>query len=268
LKFATYGFIRVVLGLFPYYTANNVYIIQSLAIITLIYSSLVTIRQVDTKSLVAYSSIAHVAVMVLGLFSNTIQGIEGAILLSLAHGLISPGLFFIVGSVLYSRYHTRIINYYRGLTVKMPIFSILFFILILFNASTPLSLNFVGEFLSLAGLFAQSPVLGLFGATSITLSAIYSIFLFNRVAFLGFSPYLKPENSKAGANLILGDLDRLELAVLFPLLILAVLFGIFPNAILEHLHYDVSNLIYSVNTNINSSNFYINIIDSNLSASS
>jgi NADH-ubiquinone oxidoreductase chain 4 len=206
--------------------------------------------------------------MVLGLFSNTIQGIEGAILLSLAHGLVSPALFFIVGSVLYTRYHTRIINYYRGLTIKMPIFATIFFLFILFNASAPLSLNFVGEFLSLAGLFAQSPVLGLFGATSITFSAIYSIFLFNRIAFLGFSPYLNYEISKAGANLKLGDLDRLELAVLLPLLVLAVLFGIFPNAILEHLHSDVSNLIYSVNTNINSNNLYITILDSNLSVSS
>lgn len=247
LKFATYGFIRVVLGLFPHYTANNVYIIQSIAIITLIYSSLVTIRQIDTKSLVAYSSIAHVAVMVLGIFSNTIQGIEGAILLSLAHGLISPGLFFVVGSVLYTRYHTRIINYYRGLTIKMPVFSILFFILILFNASAPLSLNFVGEFLSLAGLFAQSPILGLFGATSITLSAIYSIFLYNRIAFLGYSPYLKPEVSKTSTNLKLGDLDRSEFAVLLPLLTVAVLFGIFPNVILDSLHSDISNLIYNIN---------------------
>ena len=247
LKFATYGFIRVVLGFFPDYTANNVYIIQSLAIITLIYSSLVTIRQVDTKALVAYSSVAHVAVMILGLFSNTVQGIEGAILLSLAHGFISPALFIIVGGVLYNRYHTRIINYYRGLTIKMPVFSIIFFLCILFNASAPLSLNFVGEFLALTGLFTQSPVLGVFGASSITLSAIYSIFLFNRIAFLGLSPYLKSETVSFNSKLILGDLDRTEFAVLLPLLLVTILLGIFPNLILESLHYDVSNLIYNVN---------------------
>src|SRR5882757_8040663 len=238
LKFATYGFIRVVLGFFPDYTANNVYIIQSLAIITLIYSSLVTIRQVDTKALVAYSSIAHVAVMILGLFSNTVQGIEGAILLSLAHGFISPALFIIVGGVLYNRYHTRIINYYRGLTVKMPVFSIIFFLCIIFNASAPLSLNFVGEFLALTGLFTQSPVLGVFGATSITLSAIYSIFLFNRIAFLGLSPYLKSETVSFNSKLKLGDLDRPEFAVLVSLLLVTILLGIFPNVILDSLHYD------------------------------
>jgi len=247
LKFATYGFIRVVLGFFPDYTANNVYIIQSLAIITLIYSSLVTIRQVDTKALVAYSSVAHVAVMILGLFSNTVQGIEGAILLSLAHGFISPALFIIVGGVLYNRYHTRIINYYRGLTIKMPVFSIIFFLCILFNASAPLSLNFVGEFLALTGLFTQSPVLGVFGATSITLSAIYSIFLFNRIAFLGLSPYLKSETVSFNSKLTLGDLDRSEFAVLLPLLLVTILLGVFPNIILDSLHYDVSNLIYNVN---------------------
>lgn len=248
LKFATFGFLKVVLPIFPDFTANNVYIVQSVAIITLIYSSLVTIRQVDTKALVAYSSIAHMAVCILGIFSNTQMGIEGAILLSLAHGLVSPALFIIVGGVLYTRYHTRIINYYRGLTLNMPVLSVIFFLFIIFNASAPLSLNFVGEFLSLAGLFAQSPILGVFGATSITLSAIYSIFLYNRISFLGFSPYLKLGSLKKNTNNYMGDLTRLEFAMLFPLLLLTVLLGVFPNVILDSLHADVSNLLYNINT--------------------
>jgi len=115
--------------------------VQTIAIITLVYSSLATIRQIDTKGYVAYSSIGHMSVVILGLFSNNIQGIEGAILLSIAHGLVSPALFICVGGVLYSRYHTRIISYYRGMALTMPIFTILFLCFTLFNAAVPLSLN-------------------------------------------------------------------------------------------------------------------------------
>lgn len=248
LKFATFGFLKVILPIFPEFTAKNIYIIQSLAVITLIYSSLVTIRQIDTKALVAYSSVAHMAVCILGIFSNNLMGIEGAILLSLAHGLVSPALFILVGGVLYNRYHTRIINYYRGLTLNMPIFSLIFFLFIIFNASAPLSLNFIGEFLALTGIFIQSPVLGVFTSTGIVFSAIYSIFLFNRINFLGFSPYLnliqKKNNSTENWQ---GDLTRLEFLILLPLLLLTIIFGLFPNLILDSLHYSVSNLIYNVN---------------------
>jgi NADH-ubiquinone oxidoreductase chain 4 len=173
---------------------------------------------VDTKALVAYSSVAHMAVCILGIFSNTQMGIEGAILLSLAHGLVSSSLFILVGGVLYSRYHTRIINYYRGVSLKMPLFSVIFFLFIIFNASAPLSLNFVGEFLTLAGVFQFSPILGFLASTGIVFSAIYSIFLFNRIAFLGFSPYLKSESFLKNKNLDLSDLNRLEFFLLLPLL--------------------------------------------------
>lgn len=248
LKFATYGFLRVLLPIFPEFTNNNLFLIQTLAIITLIYSSLVTIRQTDIKSIIAYSSVAHMAVAILGIFSNTVIGIEGGILLSLGHGFVSSALFILVGGVLYPRYHTRIINYYRGMTVKMPLFSVLFFIFIIFNASAPLSLNFVGEFLSLAGVFQSSPLAGILGSTGIVFSAIYSIFLFNRIAFLGFSPYLKAEVTPLHKILKLGDLDRLEFYLLLPLLALSIIFGIFPNLILEPLHSDVSQLIYNTSS--------------------
>ena len=126
---------------------------------------------------------------------------------------------------------------------------IIFFIFIIFNASAPLSINFVGEFLALTGIFKDSPIVGAFAATGIILSAIYSIFLYNRVAFLGFSPYLKTEirsiNNKNN-SLILGDLTRLELALILPLLFATVIFGLFPNVILDSLHYDVSKLLYSI----------------------
>ena len=245
LKLATYGFIRIILNLLPEIAMSNQYIIQSLALITLIYSSLVVLRQVDTKAIVAYSSVSHVAVITLGLFSNTLQGIEGGILLSLAHGFVSPALFIFVGGIIYSRFHTRVINYYRGLAVTMPIFGILFFIFTVFNAGAPLSLNFVGEFLALAGTFDNSPIVGFIGATGIVFSAIYSIFLFNRIVFLNYSPYInRPTvNSNLNSKLPLGDLTRREFFLILSLLVPTIALGIFPNTIIDTLHYSVSQLL-------------------------
>jgi NADH-ubiquinone oxidoreductase chain 4 len=153
----------------------NQYIIQSIALITLVYSSLVILRQIDIKAIVAYSSVSHVGVMTLGLFSNTLNGIEGGILLSIGHGFVSPALFLIVGGFIYSRYHSRIINYYRGLSLRMPILGIMFFLFTIFNAGVPGSLNFVGEFLAIAGTFQSSPLVGIIGSSGIFFSAVYSI---------------------------------------------------------------------------------------------
>lgn len=260
LKLATYGYIRISLNLLPEFSMSNQYIIQSLALITLVYSSLVVLRQVDTKAIVAYSSVSHVSVIILGLFSNTLQGIEGAILLSLAHGFVSPALFIFVGGIIYSRYHTRVINYYRGLTVTMPIFGLLFFIFTVFNAGAPLSVNFIGEFLALAGTFDNSPLVGLIGATGIVFSAVYSIFLFNRIAFLNYSPFFNRStvNTKTDTKLLLGDLTRREFFLMLPLLIATVGFGIFPNTILDSLHYPVSQLLINIDDKVNlANNFYI-----------
>lgn len=251
LKLASYGFIRVLLNLLPEFCMHNMFIIHSIALITLIYSSLVVIRNIDLKAIVAYSSVSHVAVMILGLFSNTLNGIEGSILLSLAHGFVSPALFIFVGGFTYSRYHTRVINYYRGLALTMPIFATLFFVFSIFNAGAPLSLNFIGEFLALSGTFQNSPVVGFLGATGIVFSAIYSIWLYNRVSFLGYSPFFNQPvvtSVNPGSKLALGDLDRREFFLILPLLILTVAFGIFPNVILESLHYPVSQLLVNVDS--------------------
>jgi NADH-ubiquinone oxidoreductase chain 4 len=262
LKLASYGFLRVLLNFLPEFCLYNQYIIQTVALITLIYSSLVVIRQIDLKALVAYSSVSHVAVMVLGLFSNTQTGIEGGILLSIAHGFVSSAMFIFVGGVTYSRYHTRIINYFRGLTVTMPLFSILFFIFTIFNAGAPLSLNFIGEFLSLVGTFNNAPLVGFLGATGIVFSAIYSIWLFNRVAFLNYSPFFKQVEIKStDSKNSLGDLDRREFFLILPLLIATVAFGLFPNLILDSLHYPVSQLIVDTEANPFSRYFFYFIID-------
>ena len=236
LKFATYGYIRVLINLLP--DASHYFgpLVQTIAVVTLIYSSLATIIQQDTKSLIAYSSIAHMSVIILGLFSNSIQGIEGAILLSLAHGFVSPALFICVGGVIYERTGTRIIPYMRGLVTYMPVFTILFFIFTLANSGIPLSLNFLGEQLSLIGIWNNSPVIAAIGATGIVFSACYSIYLYNRLSYGLYSPHLKPVQ----------DINRFEFNLLIALLIPTILLGIFPNVILDALHLSVSTLLYNI----------------------
>lgn len=236
LKFATYGYLRVLINFLPDATNYFSPLVQTIAIITLIYASLATIVQQDTKALIAYSSIAHMSVVILGLFSNTIQGIEGAILLALAHGFVSPALFICVGGVIYDRTGTRIIHYVRGLVTYMPVFTILFFIFILSNTGIPLTLNFLGEQLSLIGIWERSPIIAVLGATGIVLSAIYSIYLYNRISYGNYSPHLKP----------IKDISRREFNLLITLLIPTVLLGIFPNVILDGLHFSVSSLLYNI----------------------
>lgn len=236
LKFATYGYLRVLINFLPDATNYFSPLIQTIAIITLIYASLATIIQQDTKALIAYSSIAHMSVVILGLFSNTIQGIEGAILLALAHGFVSPALFICVGGVIYDRTGTRIIHYVRGLVTYMPVFTILFFIFTLSNTGIPLTLNFLGEQLSLIGIWERSPIIAALGASGIVLSAIYSIYLYNRISYGIYSPHLKP----------IKDISRREFILLISLLIPTVLLGIFPNVILDGLHFSISSLLYNI----------------------
>lgn len=157
LKLATYGYVRVLIPLLPEASSYFAPLVQTICVVTLVYSSLTTLRQTDFKVLVAYSSVAHMSVVVIGLFSNTVQGIEGSLLLGLGHGFVSPALFFCLGGILYDRYHTRQLRYYRGLTQYMPIFSLLFFLFILGNMSTPLTMNWVGELMALLGSIQRSP---------------------------------------------------------------------------------------------------------------
>lgn len=238
LKLAVYGFLRILIPLLPEATSYFSPLVQTVAVITLVYSSLTTLRQTDFKCLVAYSSIAHMSVVVAGVFSNTIQGIEGGLMLSIAHGFVSPALFMLVGGVLYDRYHTRVIRYYRGMTAYMPIFAAFFFAFTVANMGTPTTANWIGEFLALNGTFMRSPVVGLLMSTGIVFSAGYSIWLFNRICFGAFSPYLSIGEAQ--------DVSRREYMVLLSLLIPTFVFGIWPNIILDDLHYSVSTLIYAV----------------------
>jgi len=236
LKLATYGMLRILLTFLP--DASNYFspMVQTIAIITILYASLATIVQQDTKKLIAYSSICHMSVAVLGIFSNTIVGIEGAILLGIAHGFVSPALFICVGGIIYERTGTRLIKYLKGLVLYMPLFTILFFVFTICNMSIPLSLNFVGEQLSLIGIWQVNPVVAVLGGTGIVLSACYSIFLYNRISYGAYSPHLKP----------LQDISRREFVLLISLLIPTILLGIYPNVILDTLHTSVTQLLYTI----------------------
>ena len=208
--------------------------VQTIAVITIIYASFATIIQEDTKKLIAYSSIAHMGVVVLGLFSNTIQGIEGALLLSIAHGFVSPALFISVGGIIYDRVGTRIFVYIRGLVTYMPLFTLLFFIFTLCNTGIPLSLNFLGEQMALIGIWERNPIVAVLGASGIVLSACYSIYLYNRLSYGSLSPYLSP----------IKDINRREFMLLITLLIPTICLGILPNVILSDLHSGVTSLLY------------------------
>ena len=234
LKLATYGYLRVIINFLP--DATNYFnpLVQTVGVIAIIYASLSTIIQQDTKRLIAYSSIAHMGVVVLGLFSNTIQGIEGGILLALAHGFVSPALFICVGGIIYDRTGTRLINYIRGLVTYMPLFTILFFIFTIANTGIPLTLNFLGEQLSLIGIWQQNPLIAALGATGIVLSACYSLFLYNRLSYGNLSPLLTP----------LKDLNRREYYLLISLIFPTIIFGILPNVLLDSIHTSVSTLLY------------------------
>ena len=237
LKLSLYGIFRLILPLLPKASLDYTYIIYLIGVITIIYASFSTLRTIDVKELIAYSSVSHAAVYLIGVFSNTIQGIEGGIALGLAHGFVSSGLFICAGGVLYDRSGTRLISYYRGIAQVMPLFSILFFILSLGNCGVPLTLNFVGEFMSLYGVFERLPLLGVFASSSIVFSAAYTIYMFNRIAFGGsFSKFFE-------ANI--SDVNKREFFILFTLVIFTVVLGIYPAPILDGLHYSVSSLIYN-----------------------
>ena len=237
LKLSLYGIFRLILSLLPKAAIDYTYIIYIIGVITIIYASISTLRTIDIKELIAYSSVSHAAVYILGVFSNSIQGIEGGIILGLAHGFISSGLFICAGGILYDRFSTRLITYYRGITQIMPLFSLFFFLLSLANCGVPITLNFVGEFMSLYGAFERLPLLGLIASSSIVFSAAYTIYMYNRIAFGGSLAKL--------ICISVPDLNKREFYILLILVFFTLLLGMYPVYILDGLHYSVSSLIYN-----------------------
>jgi len=238
LKLSLYGIFRLILPILPKASLDYTFIVYTIAVITIIYASFSTLRTTDIKELIAYSSVCHASVYLIGVFSNTIQGLEGSIVLGLAHGFVSSGLFICAGGILYDRTGTRMIFFYRGAAQLMPIFAILFFLLALGNCGAPLTVNFVGEFMSLYGIIERLPVLGVFACSSIVFSAAYTIYLFNRTTFGGsFTRFLEES---------IYDVNKREFTILFILVAFTVILGIYPSLILNVLDYSMNGLIYSV----------------------
>lgn len=226
LKLGVYGFLRFSFVLFPYASLYFAPLIYVLSILGIIYASLSAIRQTDMKRIIAYSSVAHMNMVTLGIFSFNIVGIEGAILQSLSHGFVAGGLFILIG-ILYSRYHSRFIYYYGGVVHTMPIFSSIFLLFTLANIALPGTSSFVGEFLLLVGIFKNSVITCIFSATGVILSGAYSLWLYNRIVF---------GNLKINYTLIFSDITKRELFVLLPLLFFILIMGIYPSFFTSFFH--------------------------------
>lgn len=225
LKLGGYGFLRFSIGLFPESSAFFTPFIYSISVFGVIYASMTTLQQIDLKKIIAYSSVGHMGLVTIGLFSCNSQGVLGAILLMISHGIVSGALFLCIG-ILYERHHTRIVRYYSGLIHTMPLFSVCFIIFSLGNIGLPGTSSFVGEFLIIAGCFETNSWVALLSGTGMVLGAGYSLWLLNRLLF---------GNSKNIAVAHLRDLTRLEFYLLLPFVLLTFILGVFPEFIVNYL---------------------------------
>lgn len=233
LKLGGYGFLRFSVALFPFATSYFSPLVITLSILGIIYASLSTLQQVDLKKIIAYSSIAHMGFVTLGIFSLNTLGIEGSIYLMLGHGFVSSALFLCVG-VLYDRFHTRLVRNYGGLTQTMPLFSTMFIILSLANLSLPLTSNFIGEIFVLLGAFQNSPSSAILASFSMVLGAAYSVWLANRICF---------GNVKTISTEAYFDLSRREFFTLLPFMVMVWVMGIYPEPFIQTFHTFVANLL-------------------------
>ena len=237
LKMGGYGFIRFSIPMFyeaSLYFQNFMFF---LSVIAIIYTSLVALVQTDMKKLIAYSSVAHMGFVTIGLFSLNQQGIDGAIFQMVSHGFISAALFLVVG-VVYERAHTREISAFGGLVNRMPAYAMVFMVLTLANVGLPGTSGFIGEFLPLLGVFQISPIYAFLGALGVILSACYGLLLYKRV-MLG---ELVKENLKR-----MSDLSLREKFCLYPLLLLIILFGVYPKPIIDTYSATIDNYIQMLN---------------------
>jgi len=233
LKMAGYGFLRFSIGMFPVASEYFIPLIFTLSIIAIIYTSLVALMQEDMKKLIAYSSVAHMGFVTLGIFTFTPQGIEGSIFQMISHGLISAALFLCVG-VLYDRAHSRLISSYGGVVNILPKYSLVFGVFMLSALGLPGTSGFVGEFLVLIGVFQKSFLVAILASVGIILGAAYMLWLYKRVVF----GKLEKNELKE-----LKDLNFSEGTVLFLLMALVLFFGFYPNLILDTIHTSVEELI-------------------------
>jgi proton-translocating NADH-quinone oxidoreductase chain M len=233
LKLGTYGFIRFSLPIFPQASFFFTPLVYTIATVGIIYTSFTAIRQSDFKRIIAYTSIAHMNLVILGIFSFNVIGIEGAILQSLSHGFVASALFLIIG-VVYDRYKTRLVQYYGGLASVMPLYIIIFLFFTMANISFPGTSSFVGELLILIGSFKVNSTITFLGATGIVIGSAYSLWLFNRIAY---------GNLKTPYIYTFIDLSLKEFVAFFPLIVGTLVVGIYPSVFSSYIHTSVLNLI-------------------------
>jgi len=244
LKMAGYGFLRFSLGLFPVASDYFTPLIFTLSIVAIIYTSLVALMQEDMKKLIAYSSVAHMGFVTLGIFSLTKQGLEGSIIQMISHGLISAALFLCVG-VVYDRFHSRMISSYGGLVNIMPKYSLVFIIFVLAALGLPGTSGFVGEFLVLVGVLQKNILVAILASLGVILAAAYMLWLYKRVIFG------KIANSEIK---IMTDLNKTEIYIFSSLAFLILFFGVYPEPLFNTIDISVNNLIENYQIDIN---FYL-----------
>jgi NADH-quinone oxidoreductase subunit M len=240
LKMGGYGFLRFSVPMFPLASADLAPLVFALSIVAIIYTSLVAFAQDDMKKLIAYSSVAHMGFVTMGIFTLNVQGVQGSIFQMLSHGIVSGALFLCVG-VIYDRMHTREISAYGGLADRMPLYAFAFMVFTMANVGLPGTSGFVGEFLTLTGAFRTNTWVALFATSGIILSAAYALWLYRRVIF---GKLEKPSL----ANIL--DLSPREVAILAPLVILTVLFGVYPKPLMDPTTASVNKLIADYNKDV------------------
>ena len=233
LKMGTYGFVRFSLPIFPDASVALIGPIALLAVIMVIYTAMVAYAQEDMKQVIAYSSISHMGVIVLGTFAMNVEGIAGSIFLMISHGIVSGALFMLVGNI-YDRKHTKKLSEFGGLAAVMPKYALIFGIMTMASVGLPLTIGFVGEFLSLMGFYKISPAMTFLGGMSIILGAAYMLRVY-KLTFFG--PITKEENKT------LPDLNWKELTSLVPLVIVVIWLGVNPNPVLQPINKSVENLL-------------------------
>ncbi len=233
LKMGGYGFIRFSLPMFPDASAHFAWLVFALSMVAVVYTSLVALVQSDMKKLIAYSSVAHMAIVTVGLFAFNQQGLEGAMMVMLGHGLVSGALFLCVG-VIYDRLHTREIDRYGGLAINMPKYALLFMLFTMASVGLPGTSNFVGELLALMGVYQASSWVALVCTTGIILGAAYMLYLYRRVVFGD----LTKDDVKA-----MPDLNARELAMLVPLGLAVLWMGIYPESFLSPMRANVASVV-------------------------
>jgi len=233
LKMGGYGFIRFSLGILPEASAFFMPLVIILSSIAIVYTSLVALAQEDIKKLIAYSSVAHMGIVTIGIFIVNQQGLEGAMIQMISHGIVSAALFLCVG-VIYDRMHTRNINFYGGLVNKMPKYSIVFMLFVLASIGLPGTSGFIGEFLVILGAFQKNSFIALFAALGIILGAIYMLYLYKKIIFGTL------ENEKLKEIL---DLNLREKLILYPLVLAVIIIGIFPNIFLDPMRMSIEQII-------------------------